>query len=562
MKTRLTYAGRINLIAFFCVIAMCFGVMLIDPTESHAALRAAGGSSSGGSSPGANCTNNGGVIYASAGGFVCNTSLTTDGNGNVSAGQTVVAAAVSAGATALNYVDTNIVLAGVASGNTYVQSVVANLSNGNQASADFITSIDKTTATTGYCDFGQNSSRFAGSGSLNLPYTGYVYCQNSPLTIGTAAPNGVTSGSAVVHFVTDGLATDAFSISNNQVNVFNMNGASISSGSAVSNGANVVAWGSGYQGTVAGSPYLQVGQGSGNSAGWVAGTCASNTACLWHTNTSPTSSNYSISTNGTTGGLNINVPAGGTGALQSNAGNVLQWTTSTTFLGSAVTVTNSTGAVSTGSLVANSNGVIPSAGSVGRYVPTTVASGGSSISTGSPAQAATVTLPGPGNYLITAQCDFELEASTTTITQCGIGNVTASMAVTQAGTTSGGMTIGNEAIAFNAMTTVAASGTHTVAMMPNYVQVSTSNAGSPKLFLNCQATFSAGGMRCYGSINYIQMNYLWLIAMPLNLWLAFVAWLRRKARRIASLLPLLALLWLPAHAEPPPLENCKAQHCH
>ena len=166
-----------------------------------------------------------------------------------------------------------------------------------------------------------------------------------------------------------------------------------------------------------------------------------------------------------------------------------------------------TGAISGGSFVANSNGVTPTAGNVGRYVPNTVASGGSTISTGSPAQAATVTLPGPGNYLVTAQCDFELEGSTTTITQCGIGNVTASMAVTQAGTVSGGLTIGNEAIAFNAMTTVAASGTHTIAMMPNYVQVSTANAGSPKLFLNCQATFSAGGMKCYGSINYIQMNY-------------------------------------------------------
>ncbi len=77
---------------FLCASMLC-GLSFLLPMSAEGALRAVagGGGSSGGSTPGASCTNNGGMVYGSAGALVCSSAVTTDGNGAVSASGLVTA---------------------------------------------------------------------------------------------------------------------------------------------------------------------------------------------------------------------------------------------------------------------------------------------------------------------------------------------------------------------------------------------------------------------------------------------------------------------------------------
>ncbi len=102
---------------------------------------------------------------------------------------------------------------------------------------------------------------------------------------------------------------------------------------------------------------------------------------------------------------------------------------------------------------------------------------------------------------MTAACDYSLLAATTTLTQCGLGNVTGTL-LTQAGAASGGMTVGTDPLASNAMNLVTATNTHTLTISPVLVQVTT---GTPTLFLNTSATFSTGTIQRYGSIKAMRL---------------------------------------------------------
>lgn len=211
MKTK---SGISTLLASYLVFAMILWFAL--PSDANALLRgvASGGSSSGGSTS-TGCTATavpGGIVVATAGTCVSTINLTTDNKGNVSAAATVNALAVSAGGQTLNYTDTNVVSVAVASGNTYVQNIVANLSNGSSASADFVTSINNSTASTNYGDFGQNGSGFSGSGAANTAGNVYLTSNNVDLFVG---PNTANS----LHFGTNagpsGTTTDAATVTNN-----------------------------------------------------------------------------------------------------------------------------------------------------------------------------------------------------------------------------------------------------------------------------------------------------------------------------------------------------------
>ena len=106
---------------------------------------------------------------------------------------------------ALGYTDTGVLFAFVSTVAGYNQSIVRNLSNGAASSTGFITNNDQSTATTYYGEFGQNSSGFTGSGSLNGANNVYLTSTSADLVIGTTTSNAI-------RFVINGGATDAMTI--------------------------------------------------------------------------------------------------------------------------------------------------------------------------------------------------------------------------------------------------------------------------------------------------------------------------------------------------------------
>jgi hypothetical protein len=106
----------------------------------------------------------------------------------------------------LSFTDTNSVTVFAETVNTYVQTVIQNISNGSTASADVIVANDQATATTHYGNFGINSSGFTGVGSLALPNSTYVTATSGDLVVGTTTGNSI-------HFVTNNSTVDAMTIS-------------------------------------------------------------------------------------------------------------------------------------------------------------------------------------------------------------------------------------------------------------------------------------------------------------------------------------------------------------
>lgn len=102
----------------------------------------------------------------------------------------------------LGYSDTGIFASYANTANTYVQVIAQNLSNGTNASVDFVLVNDTGTA---YADFGITSSKYTGSGALSAANVAYIYAGAADLVIGTATANAV-------HFVVNNSATDAFTI--------------------------------------------------------------------------------------------------------------------------------------------------------------------------------------------------------------------------------------------------------------------------------------------------------------------------------------------------------------
>jgi len=124
-------------------------------------------------------------------------------NNFVSVGNTAVssnAGAFSLGA--LSYSDTGIFASYANTANTYVQIIAQNLSNGTNASTDFVVTNDTGTA---YADFGITSSKYTGSGALSAANVAYIYAGAADLVVGTATANSI-------HFVVNNSAVDAFTI--------------------------------------------------------------------------------------------------------------------------------------------------------------------------------------------------------------------------------------------------------------------------------------------------------------------------------------------------------------
>jgi len=128
---------------------------------------------------------------------------TVTANNIVSVGNTAVssnAGAFSLGA--LSYSDTGIFASYANTANTYVQVIAQNLSNGTNASTDFVVTNDTGTA---YADFGITSSKYTGSGALSAANVAYIYAGSADLVVGTSTANSI-------HFVVNNSATDAFTI--------------------------------------------------------------------------------------------------------------------------------------------------------------------------------------------------------------------------------------------------------------------------------------------------------------------------------------------------------------
>lgn len=97
-----------------------------------------------------------------------------------------------------------------ANSNGFQQVVIQNSNTGTQASADFVVSNDVSTDSTTYGDFGINSSKFSGIGSLDAPNNVYLYAQSTDLVLGTNSANAI-------HFVVNHDATDAMNISSSGI---------------------------------------------------------------------------------------------------------------------------------------------------------------------------------------------------------------------------------------------------------------------------------------------------------------------------------------------------------
>ena len=106
----------------------------------------------------------------------------------------------------LSYSDPNIFSSYTTSVNTFAQAILQNTDTGALSSVDYIVSNNLGSATINYGDFGINGSGFTGSGAFNQANTVYVTATTGELALGTTTSNGI-------HFVVNGGATDAMTIS-------------------------------------------------------------------------------------------------------------------------------------------------------------------------------------------------------------------------------------------------------------------------------------------------------------------------------------------------------------
>lgn len=91
----------------------------------------------------------------------------------------------------LSYSDSNIVLQMGANTASYLQTVLQNSSAAANASTNYNVSADTTTATTGYGEYGINSSTYSGSGRFSDPLAVYLAAATSNLALGTYSNNPV-----------------------------------------------------------------------------------------------------------------------------------------------------------------------------------------------------------------------------------------------------------------------------------------------------------------------------------------------------------------------------------
>jgi hypothetical protein len=219
--------------------------------------------------------------------------------------------------------------------------------NSNPAHAQFIptnayATVNNACGQTFYLQSNTYYNVATGVGTASLPTC-------TPPTAGGGAVAAITSGT--IDGVTIGGVTPVSLV---------INGALISGGAAVSNGQEVWSVGSNLAGTAAGSPYMQVGTGSGLSQGIICGTVSTGLSGCWGTGSTLASNNYALSVNSN----NTNTSINATSTVQLQASTITVASVNSTSLNvlsggstNTFTVTASTGAVSPGSLVSNSNGI-------------------------------------------------------------------------------------------------------------------------------------------------------------------------------------------------------------
>jgi hypothetical protein len=140
---------------------------------------------------------------------------TTPANGNfiaITANQDVTGA-LAAGAISygtLGYSDNNILASFASNVNSYNQMILQNNSSLANASTNFNVSNNNATSTSGYGEFGINSSTFTGVGAFNQSNNVYLAAASSDLAIGTYGNNPI-------HFVVGSNSLDAATISSSGV---------------------------------------------------------------------------------------------------------------------------------------------------------------------------------------------------------------------------------------------------------------------------------------------------------------------------------------------------------
>jgi hypothetical protein len=102
-----------------------------------------------------------------------------------------------------------------------------------------------------------------------------------------------------------------------------------------------------------------------------------------------------------------------------------------------------------------------------------------------------------GTYLIWGQVDFTMTGATSTVLQAGL-SVTSATLPTQAG----GSGVGTDPLAIFESFATTLTGTQCIDCGPTLLTI----ASTTTLFLVTQATFSAGTIAAYGTLNALQLN--------------------------------------------------------
>jgi len=222
----------------------------------------------------------------------------------------------------LGYSDSNILGSFTTSINSYDQVIVQNTNTGAAASTNILVSNNLGTASTYFGEFGMNSSNFTGTGAFNAPNTVYLDATSADLAIGTTTSNAI-------HFVVNGGATDAATISSSGV---------FSLGTALAVGSG---------GTGQSSNWTQWGAIYASTTGILASTGAGTTGqpLLANTTSGPVFGSLALGTANTNVSGTLTVTNGGTGAGTFTTNGVIYGNT-TSALG--VTAAGTTGQVLVG----------------------------------------------------------------------------------------------------------------------------------------------------------------------------------------------------------------------
>lgn len=148
-------------------------------------------------------------------------------------------------------------------------------------------------------------------------------------------------------------------------------------------------------------------------------------------------------------------------------------------------------------VVGDSSGTAATAGTVGENLSATVVTGSSvSLTTATAANITSLSLT-PGDWEVTAQCDYNLAGATVSVENCALSGTTGTLS-TQPGFTTGNITCGPETIFTETQTFgTTLTGVEGLRAGPVICRVTTA---ATTVFLVASDTFSAGTVTAFGSI--------------------------------------------------------------